>query len=158
VSHLARQADSVSFSLSKGLACPVGSLLCGTREYIAEAHRYRKMLGGGMRQAGILAGAGVYALEKMVERLPEDHDNARAAAEALAALPGVTLSPPPETNLVYFTVDGWDMGRLVRRLAKAGVLCFDEGGRIRWVTHYGITRSDVLEAVERLRGVLAAGA
>jgi threonine aldolase len=158
VTRLVRHADSVSFSLSKGLGCPVGSLLCGTREYIAEAHRYRKMLGGGMRQAGILAGAGVHALENMVDRLAEDHDNARAAGDGLAALPGVALSPPPETNLVYFTVEGWDLGRLVRRLGKAGILCFDEGGRIRWVTHYGITRADVDEAVERLRGVLAAGA
>jgi threonine aldolase len=158
VARLASFADSVSFSLSKGLGCPVGSLLCGTKEYIAEAHRYRKMLGGGMRQSGILAAAGVYALEHMVDRLAEDHANARVAGEGLASLPGVTLSPPPETNLVYFGVDGWNLGKLVQRLGEAGVLCFDEGGRIRWVTHFGIERSDVEEAVERLREILAAGA
>lgn len=155
---LAKHVDSVSFCLSKGLACPVGSVLCGTKEYIEEAHRHRKMLGGGMRQAGILAAAGVYALENMVERLAEDHATAALAGEMLAETPGVKLVPPPETNLVYFTVDGWDLGQLVRKLAEEGVLCFDEGGRIRWVTHYGIERADVEEAVARLRTVLAAGA
>ncbi len=157
-SRLARHVDSVSFCLSKGLCCPVGSVLCGSKEYIEEAHRHRKMLGGGMRQAGILAAAGVYALENMVERLADDHTNAQAAADALVQIAGVKLVPPPETNLVYFTVDGWDLGKLVRRLAKEGVLCFDEGGRIRWVTHHGIERADVEEAVSRLRTVLAAGA
>ncbi len=157
-SRLTRHVDSVSFCLSKGLCCPVGSVLCGSKEYIEEAHRHRKMLGGGMRQAGILAAAGVYALENMVERLADDHTNAQAAADALVQIAGVKLVPPPETNLVYFTVDGWDLGKLVRRLAKEGVLCFDEGGRIRWVTHHGIERADVEEAVSRLRTVLAAGA
>ena len=156
--RLAAYADSVCFSLSKGLGCPVGSMLCGTKEYIAEARRYRKVLGGGMRQAGIIAAAGVYALEHMVDRLAEDHENAQRAAKGLAEMPGVRLSPAPETNLLYFIVDGWDAGRLVHKLAKAGVLCFDEGGRIRWVTHYGIERADIDEALERTRSVLAAGA
>jgi threonine aldolase len=158
VARLTKDVDSVSFCLSKGLCCPVGSVLCGSKEYIEEAHRHRKMLGGGMRQAGILAAAGVYALENMVERLADDHANAQVAADGLAQVPGVKLVPPPETNLVYFTVDGWDLGKLVRRLAKEGVLCFDEGGRIRWVTHYGIERTDVEQAISRLRTVLAAGA
>jgi threonine aldolase len=156
--QLARYADSVSFCLSKGLACPVGSLVCGSRAFIAEAHRNRKMLGGGMRQAGILAGAGVYALEHMIDRLAEDHDNAAAAAEGLAGMPGVNLTPPPDTNLVYFTVDGWDLGKLVEKLGELGVLCFDEGGRIRWVTHHGIERADIYEALERTRSVLAMAA
>jgi threonine aldolase len=157
VSRLAAYADSVAFSLSKGLGCPVGSVLCGTREFIREARRYRKMLGGGMRQAGVLAAAGIYALEKMVPRLREDHENARIAAEGLAAIPGVELSPPPETNLVYFRVAGWEPRKFVRSMAEAGVLFFDEGGgRFRWVTHYGIEREDVEEAVARTRAVLAA--
>jgi threonine aldolase len=157
VSSLTAYADSVSFCLSKGLGCPVGSLVCGTREFIAEAHRNRKVLGGGMRQAGILAGAGIYALENMVERLADDHENAAYAAEGLASLPGVTLSPPPETNLVFFTAEGWDHKRLEEKLDAAGVRCFDEGGRIRWVTHYGIERDDITEALERTAEVLKAG-
>ena len=157
VSRLTAFADSVTFCLSKGLGCPVGSILCGSREFIAEARRYRKMLGGGMRQAGVLAAAGIYALENMVERLAEDHQNARIAADGLAEITGIALAPPPQTNLVYFTVEGWDLGAFVRRLAEEGVLCFDEGGRIRWVTHFGIGRADVEEAVARLRSVMAAG-
>jgi threonine aldolase len=157
VARLAGYADSVCFSLSKGLGCPVGSILGGSRDFIAEARRYRKMLGGGMRQAGVLAAAGIYALENMVERLTEDHENARIASEGLAAIPGIALTPPPQTNLVYFAVEGWDLGAFVRRLAEEGVLCFDEGGRIRWVTHFGIERADIEEAVARLRSVMAAG-
>jgi len=158
VARLAARANSVTFCLSKGLGAPIGSVLCGTREFIAEARRYRKMLGGGMRQAGVIAAAGIYALESMVERLAEDHKNARAAAEGLKEIAGIALAPPPQTNLVYFTVDGWRLDALVRRLEEVGVLCFDEAGRIRWVTHYGIERSDVEEALSRLRAVMAAGA
>lgn len=157
-SRLAQYADSVSFSLCKGLACPVGSVLCGSRDFIAKARRYRKMLGGGMRQAGIIAAAGVYALEHMLDRLAEDHENARVLAEGLAEITGITLSPPPQSNLVFFTAAGWDLGELERRLAERGVLCLDEGGRLRMVTHYGIERHDVEEAVEVVRSVLAAGA
>jgi len=156
VSRLAAFAHSVTFCLSKGLGCPVGSVLCGSSEFIAEARRYRKMLGGGMRQAGMLAAAGVYALEAMVERLADDHANAQVAAQGLAEVLGIELAPPPQTNLVYFTVDGWDLGAFVRRLEEEGVLCFDEGGRIRWVTHFGIQRADIDEAVARLRSVMAA--
>jgi threonine aldolase len=154
IAKLASYADSVSFSLSKGLGCPIGSVLCGSREFIAEARRYRKMLGGGMRQAGVIAAAGVYALDRMVDRLAEDHENARIAAEGLAEIPGVRLVPPPQTNLIYFAAAGWRTHELVDKLAGAGVLCFDEGGRIRWVTHYGIERVDVEEAVTRLRSVV----
>ena len=157
IARLAGYADSVCFSLSKGLGCPVGSVLCGSRDFIAEARRYRKMLGGGMRQAGVLAAAGVYALENMVQRLANDHENARIAAEGLAEVPGIELAPPPQTNLVYFTVDGWDLAAFVRRLSEEGVLCFVEGGRIRWVTHFGIQRADVEEAVARVQSVMAAG-
>lgn len=158
VSRLAQYADSVCFSLCKGLGCPVGSLLCGSRDFIAEARHYRKMLGGGMRQAGIIAAAGIYALESMVERLAEDHENAQVMAAGLKDIPGIELVPPPETNLLFFTAEGWDLGELVRRLHQASVLCLDEGGRIRMVTHYGIERADAEEAVARLRSVMAAGA
>ena len=158
VARLARQADSVSFSLCKGLGCPVGSLLCADGAFIERARRYRKMLGGGMRQAGIIAAAGVYALEHMVDRLAEDHENAKVLARGLSEIPGLALAPPPQTNLVFFTAQGWDLRQLVRRLAKAGVLCLDEGGRLRMVTRYGIERAAVEEAVDRVRSVVAAGA
>ncbi len=158
VSRLASYADSVCFSLSKGLGCPVGSVLCGTSDFIRRARRIRGMLGGGMRQAGVLAAAGIYALDNMIERLAEDHENALACAAALAAIPGVNLTPPPRTNMVYFTVEGRDSTDLERRLGEAGVLCFDEDGRLRWVTHYGIERADVEEAAAKLRNVVAAGA
>jgi threonine aldolase len=157
VATLAAYADSVTFCLSKGLGCPVGSVLCGSRDFIHEARRNRKVLGGGMRQAGFLAAAGIYALQNMVDRLADDHDNAQRAAEGLAEM-GATLSPAPETNLLYFTVDGWKAAKLQARLDAAGVLCFDEGGRIRWVTHYGIERADIDDALARTREVLAAGA
>ncbi len=158
VSSLARYADSVAFSLCKGLACPVGSVLCGSGEFIARARRFRKMLGGGMRQAGIIAAAGVYALENMVGRLAEDHDNARLLAEGLSGIPGISLAPPPQSDLVFFTAEGWDLGELARRLSEQGVLCLDAGGRIRMVTHYGIERPDVEEALVRVRELMAAGA
>ena len=157
VSRLAQFADSVSFSLCKGLACPVGSVLCGSKEFIDRARRFRKMLGGGMRQAGIIAAAGLYALENMIDRLADDHENARALAEGLASIAGVTLTPPPQSNIVFFVAEGWDLGELQRRLGERGTYCLDEGGRIRMVTHYGIERSHVEEAVEHVRSLVAAG-
>ena len=157
-SQLARHADSVAFSLCKGLACPVGSVLCGSREFIDRARRFRKMLGGGMRQAGIIAAAGVYALEKMVDRLADDHENARALADGLAGIPGIALAPPPQSNLVFFTAEGWSLDDLVHRLSERGVLCLNEGGRIRMVTHYGVDGGDVEETLSILRSLVAAGA
>jgi len=157
-SQLAQHADSVSFSLCKGLACPIGSVLCGSHEFIRRARRFRKMLGGGMRQAGIIAAAGVYALENMIDRLAEDHENARVLAQGLSAIPGVVLAPPPQSNLVFFTAQGWELGQLMLRLGGQGILCLDEGGRIRMVTHHGIERDDVEQAVSAVRSLVAAGA
>ena len=100
--ELAEPADSVTFCLSKGLSAPVGSVICGSREFIYRAHRMRKMLGGGMRQAGILAAAGIVALETMVERLADDHRRARMLAEGLKEIPGIALDPgTPYTNMVF---------------------------------------------------------
>ena len=100
--ELAEPADSVTFCLSKGLSAPVGSVICGSREFIYRAHRMRKMLGGGMRQAGILAAAGIVALETMVERLADDHRRARMLAEGLKEIPGIVLDPgTPYTNMVF---------------------------------------------------------
>ncbi len=153
--RLARPVDSVCFSLSKGLSCPIGSVLCGSAEFVQRARRYRKMVGGGMRQAGIIAAAGLVALDSMIDRLAEDHENARLLAEGLASLPGVALSPPPQTNIVYFRVAGWSPQAFVRACAEAGVLCLTEGERVRMVTHRHITRQLVEEAVERVGRVLA---
>ncbi len=154
---LAADVDSVTFCLSKGLSAPVGSVLCGNEVYIETARKYRKMLGGGMRQAGIIAAAGVVALNTMVDRLAEDHENARVLAEGLAELPGIVLDPKKvRTDIVIFDVispigaDG-----LVRALKAKGVLCnVAAPGRIRMVTHYGIVRSDVEWAIRCARDVL----
>ena len=155
--NLARHADSVAFSLCKGLACPVGSLLCGSGEFIERARKYRKMVGGGMRQAGIIAAAGIVALETMIERLAEDNENACLLGQGLAAIPGLRLVPPQvDSNMVFLTLDGVKPLELAGRLSQAKVLCLDEGGRVRMVTHYGIERADVEEALERIRATVGA--
>jgi threonine aldolase len=160
---IAAPADSVSFCLSKGLACPIGSLLCGSRAFVERARRARKMLGGGMRQAGIIAAAGIVALESMIDRLAEDHQNARALAEGLDQIAGVRVRPVARrTNLVIFDTKG--DARSARRFAQAlgerGVLISPRGPTtFRAVTHYGITRADVdraaAAAAEAAREALA---
>jgi threonine aldolase len=149
-SRLTAEVESVMFCLSKGLSAPVGSMLAGSREFVAEARRMRKVLGGGMRQAGILAAAGIVALTEMIDRLAEDHANARRLAAGLANIPGIAIDPATvETNILFFDVTatgGTGAGReaLVVDAARAGVL-FSSGddGRIRAVTHYGISAEDV---------------
>ncbi|HYM16826.1 MAG TPA: low-specificity L-threonine aldolase [Dehalococcoidia bacterium] len=157
VADLAAPADSVGFCLSKGLGAPVGSVLCGSSEFVARARKMRKTLGGGMRQAGIIAAAGVYALEHMVDRLAEDHANAKLLARGLADLPMVQLDPDTvETNIVIFGVRG-DAAGLVRAFKQQAVLATMPGpDRIRMVTHYGIARADIDDALERLRNAAAA--
>jgi threonine aldolase len=151
VAALTAPADSIGFCLSKGLGAPVGSVLCGDAGFIARARKMRKMVGGGMRQAGIVAAAGVYALDHMVDRLAEDHENAKALARGLAALPVVDLDPETiETNIVICRVE--DALGFARSLKRAGVLCTMPGpDRIRMVTHYGIERGDIDETLERAR-------
>lgn len=147
VRELTAPADSVTFCLSKGLAAPVGSVLCGTTDYMARAKRWRKLLGGAMRQAGIFAAAGIIALETMVDRLAEDHAHARLLAEGLAAIPDVTVDPADvQTNLVYFDLahPRVDAHALEARLRAEGVWFHALGARrARMVTHYGITRDDI---------------
>jgi threonine aldolase len=149
--EIASSADTVSFCLSKGLGCPVGSLLCGSREFIARAHRTRKVLGGGMRQAGIIAAAGIVALTTMVDRLAEDHQNARALAQGFALVAGLNVRPVANrTNMVVFDVDG--DADASRRFASAmkerGVLISPrEATSFRAVTHNGISRADIDRAV-----------
>jgi threonine aldolase len=151
--NLARQADSVAFSLCKGLACPVGSLLCGSNDFIERARKYRKMVGGGMRQAGIIAAAGIVALDSMIDRLQEDHDNAKLLAQGLAGLPSLRLDPASgQSNMVSLQVEGVSALEFEGRLGQAGVLVTYMGGqRLRLVTHYGIERADIEEAVPRIR-------
>lgn len=146
-SHIAQYADSVQFCLSKGLAAPVGSMLVGTRGFIRRAKRARKMLGGGMRQAGIIAAAGIVALEQMVERLADDHANARRLAMGLSRIPGIRIDPATvQTNIVMFRVtdDRFTWQTFLSALKQRGVRMGELGyGRIRAVTHYGISESDI---------------
>ncbi len=149
--EIAAMADTVSFCLSKGLACPIGSLLCGSREFIRRAHRTRKVLGGGMRQAGIIAAAGIVALTTMVDRLADDHRNARALAEGFALIAGIHVPPiARRTNMVVFEVEGdaEQARRFIAGLKERGVLVSARSATsFRAVTHYGITRADTDRAV-----------
>jgi len=158
-SSLVEQCDSVDICLSKGLSAPVGSVLVGTAEFIAEARKYRKMVGGGMRQAGILAAAGIVALEEMIDRLAEDHDNARVLAEGIHGLPGATIDlGAVQTNIVVMEIDRPDMtaAKFIGHMAGLGVKLTAFGGnKVRAVTHYGIERGDVERAIEVARKVLA---
>ncbi|MGC8781720.1 MAG: low-specificity L-threonine aldolase [Anaerolineae bacterium] len=156
---LVADADSVTFCLSKGLAAPVGSVVCGSRAFIAEARRARKVVGGGMRQAGVIAAAGIVALEQMVERLAEDHANAAALAAGLADLPGIQVEEVAvRTNIVYFNVVRPDLtaAQLVARLGERGVRVLPVGPqRIRAVTNYHVTTEDIRAALATFRAVLA---
>ncbi len=157
VAALSAPADSIGFCLSKGLGAPVGSVLCGSGEFIARARKMRKMIGGGMRQGGVIAAAGVYALEHMVERLADDHANAKTLARGLAELPMVELDAESvDTNIVIYGVRGDAVG-FVRAMKRAGVLAtMPAPGRVRMVTHYGIERGDIDDALERVRHAAAA--
>jgi len=136
----------------------VGSLLCATREFIAEAQRWRKMLGGGMRQAGVIAAAGIEALDDMVDRLADDHANARRLAEGLADMPGFAVDlASVQTNIVIWdlTTDRVSPQEVVERLGAEGVKILAIGGRqFRAVTHYGIETDDVEQAVDVARQVM----
>ena len=155
VAELAAPADSVCFCLSKGLGAPVGSLICGDAEFIRSAHRVRKLVGGGMRQAGILAAAGLVALDEMVDRLADDHANARQLARGLAEL-GFQISPEGvATNIVVVPLDSTDdpapAPALREQLAELGILCtMPDRTRIRLVTHADVTADDISEALRRM--------
>jgi len=157
-SDIADCADTVTFCLSKGLACPVGSVFCGSEEDVEEARRWRKRLGGGMRQVGVLAAAGLIALEKMVDRLAQDHANARTLAEGLAELPGVRCDlGRVQTNLIYFELEKMPAPVFVDGCARQGLLSDSTGPRsIRLVTHYGIEAEDVQSALKICEEVLTA--
>jgi threonine aldolase len=157
-SELARGADTVMFCLSKGLGAPVGSMLCGPKELIGEARRVRKMLGGGMRQAGVIAAAGLVALESMRDRLVEDHENAARLAEGLSELPGVRVEPC-ETNIIAFELppDGPDGAAFCAALKEERILASPVGpGRIRMVTHKDVGSIEVERALRAASTALGA--
>ncbi len=158
VRELVADADSVSFCLSKGLAAPVGSLICGTDDFIVKARRARKLLGGGMRQAGVLAAAGIVALTEMTDRLTEDHANAHELAEGLAEMPGLSIDPAMiKTNIVYFETTREDLleDELVRRLDREGVKISAMGPRLlRAVTYYHISGEDIEFALQAFSKIL----
>ena len=160
VVDVTREFDSIMFCLSKGLGAPVGSMLVGSRDFIEEARQVRKMLGGGMRQAGILATAGLVALDESPKRLPVDHENARFLAEGLADIPGVTIDPSKvETNILFFDVSasGFSAQEVSNRLATQGVLANSTSATtIRMVTHFDVDRAGCERALGVLREVVSA--
>ncbi len=158
--ELAQAVDSVTFCLSKGLCAPVGSILCGGEEFIRQARRVRKMLGGGMRQVGVLAAAGLVALEKMIDRLQEDHLRARRLAEGLRAIPGLVLEAgTPATNMVFLNLAEevpWNARQIALRLREKGILVGAVGEqRFRLVTHYWIDDAAVDRAIQAFAQVMA---
>ncbi|WP_428266123.1 low-specificity L-threonine aldolase [Haliangium sp.] len=158
--ELAAGFDTVAVCLSKGLGAPVGSLLCGRRELVHHGHRIRKMLGGGMRQAGILAAGGLYALEHHRRRLSDDHDNARSLASALSELPGLSVDlAQVHSNIVMIDLDAdapFDGPAVVAAASERGVLMYAPGPRrIRLVTHLDVDRAGCARAVEILADVVA---
>jgi threonine aldolase len=159
VDEIAAPFDSVSVCLSKGLGAPVGSLLLGTREMIGRAQRARKLFGGGMRQAGIIAAAGLYALEHNIARLADDHRRARALGERLAQVPGLEIDENKlQTNMVFAGTHGIGKpaAKLVAPLARAGVLCFDEAPwSLRFVTHLDLDDADIEQAGEIVARVVS---
>lgn len=158
VKELTGSVDSVMFCLSKGLAAPVGSIICGSRDFIEEARRNRRMLGGQMRQSGILAAAGIVALDEMIDRLDDDHRNARRLAEGLDDINGMTVDlERVQTNIVIFRLTNPKVSRaeFIMRSEKQGVkLDWVGGNRFRAVTHYGIEREDIEKALEGLRHLM----
>lgn len=159
VTELVDPADSVTFCLSKGLSAPVGSVLCGSKDFISRARRIRKQLGGGMRQAGVLAAAGIVALETMVDRLAEDHSRAKQLAQGLSLIPGLLLDPgTPYTNMVFLSLgDGapFSGNEVADRLKQNGVLVgVVSKNRFRLVTHYGIEDADIEMAVGAFKEVI----
>lgn len=158
VKELTRSVDSLSFCLSKGLAAPVGSVVCGSKKFIAQARRIRKVLGGGMRQSGIIAAAGIPALEQMVERIAEDHKNAGRLTEGIARIEGLSVDPAKtQTNIVYFDLasERLTAQKLMMELGKKGIKLLPVGPRrLRAVTHYGISAEDIDLTLATLRELM----
>ncbi len=152
--EISKPFDTMSLCLSKGLAAPVGSVILGSKEFITKAHRYRKMLGGGMRQAGILAAAGIIALRDMRERMVEDHERASELAKGLAGIEGIFINMKTvQTNMVYFNID--NASEIVDAMKTRGILCNAlTSDSIRLVTHYHITDDDIEKTVQVIEDVI----
>jgi threonine aldolase len=160
VSEVVRPVDTVMFCLSKALGAPAGSMLAGPKALIDRGRLYRKRLGGGMRQAGVLAAPGLIALEEMPSCLASDHDNARFMAGELAKIPGIRVERMPPTNIVFFDVldTGMAASEFSRRLLERGVIINANGpARLRLLTHYDVSRQDCAEAIAIIRETAAAG-
>jgi threonine aldolase len=157
VSTLVEAADSVCFCLSKNLSAPVGSLLCGSREFVGKARKWRRMLGGGMRQAGVIASAGIVALEKMIDRLIEDHANAKRLAYGLAEIPGIVAQPERvQTNIVLFEPPaGMTIAEFIEQMAHWGVrFSILDNKRVRALTHRMVSEADIDEALKRINSFI----
>jgi threonine aldolase len=155
-SRLVKHVDSIQICLSKGLSAPVGSMIAGSEEFIHEAHRWRKKLGGGMRQAGIIAAPGIIAIEKMVDRLKDDHENAHAFYERISEIPGLQVDEP-DTNILFVGFEEFDIdaGKLSKELAKLGVLVYGEyGKRTRFVFNRMVESDDVPYVADVLEDIL----
>jgi threonine aldolase len=155
ISEFTKYADSVMFCLSKGLSCPVGSMVVGSLEFIDKARKFRKMLGGGMRQAGIIASFGLVALEdKWINRLNVDHNNAKRLADGLLSLNLPITVQKPETNIlmVHFP-ENVPMESIILSLQSEGVLAYDINQKIRFVTHFGINEDDIDFSIEKIGNV-----
>ena len=152
LSRMTRDYDSVSICLSKGLGAPVGSVLVGSNEFIEQAHRWRKMFGGGMRQSGILAAAGIYAIENNIERMEKDHSRAKTIARAIDEMDHVSVDVDAvQTNMVYFSANDYTASEVSQKMAKAGIDMFDiSPTHCRIVTHLHITDEDVQGVIEAL--------
>ena len=158
VSTLAKNADSITCCLSKGLSCPSGSLIMGNKKFIAKARRLRKVAGGGMRQAGILAAAGIYALDNMVERLSEDHKNAKILGEELENINYLKLDKEKiTTNLIFFYLEKETItdNQFISELLKHDVKIDTKGNRkFRIATHYGFTNNDIEKVIKTIKLIL----
>jgi threonine aldolase len=159
-SELVEAADSVTFCLSKGLCAPVGSMLCGSEAFIKRARKVRKQLGAGMRQVGILAAAGIVALEENIDRLADDHRRMKDFAKGIGIISGINIDfrDPPASNMLFVTLDStinMDAASIQRRLKDKGLLCNTAGkGRLRFLTHYWLSDEDVFSADKILRQVM----
>ena len=158
-SDLTEHVDSATFCLSKGLSCPIGSVVVGSKDFIQEADRWRKMLGAGMRQVGIVAAAGLVALDTMIDRMQEDHDSARHMASRMAEMHGISVDPERiQTNIVRFGVPAHKGDEIAARLKEEGVYINGGDSDLRVVTHYGVSGEDydfALVALDRVMGAIA---
>lgn len=156
VENIVKNVDSVTFCLSKGLSCPIGSIISGSKEFIIEARRWRKSIGGGMRQAGVIAAAGIYALENLVDRIEEDHVNARTLANGFSKIPEIIIDPEyVKTNILRFELSNKiNLIEFSTELEKEGIFFNSSYGSIRMVTHYGITSKDINNVIEKTSKVI----